>query len=157
MKLANLYESIGKLDAFSASQGQAATTSAREDLAASIVRDLLDEYARLEAYEKKCSPPLLNEAEDDLALEVLRSIDQMFEAWVSDAEPAFERLKQRPDAWQTIPRLGELRNAVGGARVRLVGSPEEELEGVRELRRGQSVRYATVEEFRNELRAQRRD
>jgi hypothetical protein len=154
MKLASLYDTVSKLDALGGTSNH--NNSRRIELANSMVSDLLDEYARLEAYENKYSPSLQEESEDACAIEVLRSIAQMFEAWLADARPVYESVKQLPGASQAVPRLLELRDSIGFARVRLAGTPEDLLKGVRQLRRGEGIHYNSVEELRNELRAQRR-
>jgi hypothetical protein len=150
MKLAHFYDSVMKLDPAALANAKSHDHGQRIELAKLIVRHLRAEYDRLEGYEKNFSPSFEDEKDDAQSLEVLRSIQQMFEEWANAAEPVYDTVKQIRGARELIPELVELRNNVGFARVRLVGTPEEELDGVRQARRGKCI---PLEELRSELRA----
>lgn len=153
MKLAHFYESVGQIDPLNPS-AEPADAPWRLELARDVVQHLRNEYDRLETYEEKYSPALEDEKDDAHALEVLRSIWQMFEAWVNEAKPVYEHVRGLPSARELIPELDELRDNIGFSLVRLALTPEDELRGVCQLRRGEGIRMA-VEELRNELRARR--
>lgn len=154
MKLAHFYESVGSLDPADAGM-EAADSPRRTQLAKRIVNDLLDDYVRLMGYEKKYLPNLADERGDARSLAVLHSFWRMFEDWVSEAEPIYERVKGLPALCLAIPNINELRDAIIFARLRLRVTPEDELESARRCRRGDCIR-TTVQELRNELRARRR-
>lgn len=154
MKLAQFYESVETPDPAGAGM-EAADSPRRTQLAKRIVNDLLDEHARLVGYEKQYLPNLADERGDARSLAVLHSFWQMFEAWVNEAEPVYERVKDLPALCLAIPNIDELRDAIIFARLRLRVKPEDELESARRWRRGECIR-TTVQELRNELRARRR-
>ena len=154
MRIAYVYESVGRPES-SESAPEAPDSPRRIELANSVVEDLLAEFERLEQYEKKYGPSMEDESGDRRALEVLRSFWQMFEAWVQEAEPVYERARQIPSARQHIPKLEQLAGKLVFAKMRLITTPEAELESARRFRRGEGIR-TTVEELRNELRRRRR-
>jgi hypothetical protein len=115
---------------------------------------LRDEYERLQEYEAEYSPGFEDEKNDMRSLEVLRSIWQMFDAWVAEAEPIYRSVVRLSGVREAVPELDQLRDNIGFARARLAGTPESLLKGIQQLRRGEGIR-TTVEELRNELRARR--
>jgi hypothetical protein len=153
MKLAHFYESVGQVDPLDPSAAPA-DAPWRVELANEVVQHLRNEYDRFAAYEEKYSPTLDDEKDDVHALEVLRSIWQMFEAWVEEAEPVYQRVRRLPAASQLVSGLDELRDDIGFSLARLALTPEDELRGACQLRRGEGIR-TTVEAFRDDLRARR--
>lgn len=153
MKLAHFYESVGNVDPSEPDAG-AVIAPWRLELANDVVQHLRNEYDRLARYAEKYSPTLEDERDDAHALEVLRSIWQMFDAWVKEAEPVYQGVRRLPAASRLVSGLDELRDNIGFALARLALTPEDELRGVCQLRRGEGIR-TTVEEFRNDVRARR--
>ncbi len=154
MKLAHFYESVATPDPADVGT-DAADSPRRIQLAKTIVSDLLKEYDRLAGYEKQYGPNLADERGDARSLAVLQSFWQMFDAWLGEAEPMYERVKDFPALDSAIPNIDDLRDAIIFARLRLRVTPEDELESSRRFRRGECI-HTTVQELRNELRARRR-
>lgn len=153
MNLAHFYDSVGQVDPLNP---DAPPTDApwRLELANELVQHLRNEYDRLESYEEKYSPTLEDEKDDAHALEVLRSMWQMFDAWVKEAEPVYQRVRRLPAAANPVAELDGLRDDIGFSLARLSMAPEALLRGEQQLRRGEGIR-TTVQELRDVLHARR--
>jgi hypothetical protein len=151
MSFVKFFNSIEEYEA-QASAGGSGTPSRLAGLANALVDHALEKHRRLEAYERDFGPDMEDERKDESALHVLRAIWQVYEEWLEEAEPLFNRVKRLPSARQTLADLDTLRDTIGGVRARLSVTPEEVLEGHQQARRGEAI---PLEVLRNGLRARR--
>jgi hypothetical protein len=120
-------------------------------LAAQLVESSLADWQRVRQYESDFSSGDLDALSH--VVEIDRSIHALHSQWLAEAEEVHSRVKRFSAASGSVPRMKELEDAIGFTHARLKATPEQLIDALEQVKRGEVI---PAKELRDELNARLR-
>lgn len=116
-----------------------------------LVAACLDEFRHIQALDA-CGPT--GKWRRLYVRETEAQMRQIHEAWLSQARPLLERVREMTQAGRTVEQTEELEDAVLTTRGALKMTLDDIEQGMEEIRQGRGHHYDSIEDLRRDIRAE---